>query len=476
MPVRHGGERRGAPRARVCRSCGQDYLLGTFTPAAAGDEPAPRGRRRRPARLAVDHVGAVELLPGDPGQAQRRVLYLFPGRGDQFELGEDAELGVRSIVYGVCSRCLVARPLEEGETDPRCGDPRCSGNGVEVLRPYAGFLGGSRCPVCQGQGRGRRPAILTPLRTGAAAAVSVLTQSLFPELRRGGPGETDEKKVLIFADSRQDTAHQAGYLRDRHQIFTQRQIAFRMLRQRQPIAPWTALCDETGRPTLATELFLYTRAEYTEIEALNLLTPVAARSGEDAGFFDPNRTVTEGDRTRAIDRLHWDLALEFTDRGTSRYSLEREGLCTVRYPGLEAVGEQLVEYAPGTSPALREALLRALLDYLRLNRAVDYPPFRDYLGAGSDAVRRGIARPTRQTRTPFGMDAEKRARRGAYEVKAWYTRDNPGGHRTGIFDIACRSLPHLSVQQVVTLVDHAVAALEGRGYLRRERPAVGGAG
>jgi len=39
----------------------------------------------------------------------------------------------------------------------------------------------------------------------------------------------NEKKLLVFADSRQDTAHQAGYLRDRHQTFAQRQLTYKTI-------------------------------------------------------------------------------------------------------------------------------------------------------------------------------------------------------------------------------------------------------
>src|SRR5579871_179872 len=441
----HEGSRRSLGFG-VCRSCGQDYLLGQFVP--------PDGSCSDGSRLAINHVGRVELHAAEPEASDTATLYLFAGAGEDALPDDAVEESVRAARFGVCPACLVSRPLKNGQTGGDCDNTVCPSVG-EALRVFTGFLGGARCPVCRGQGRGRRPEIITPLRSGAASSVAVLTQSLFPELR------PDEKKVLIFADSRQDTAHQAGYLRDRHQIFTQRQIVYRTLRE----------LEDEGRqavalPDLATTVFLRARAHYGEADAMNLLTPLAARSGDDAGFYEPDRVISNAERDRAIERLRWDLTVEFTDRGTTRYSLEREGLTSVRYAGLEEKAAAFAKTA-GLDGALAEALLRAVLDCLRLNQAVDYPPFRDYLSPGADAVKLGIARPTRQTRRPVGFDATRRYRAEAYEVIAWYRQDKPATYQTAVFDLVHRTLPHLAAEDVTALIDHIVQALGEAGYIKR---------
>ncbi len=66
--------------------------------------------------------------------------------------------------------------------------------------------------------------MITLMRSGAATSVSILTESLLPQIKN-----EQQKKLLIFADSRQDTAHQAGYLRDRHQTFAQRQLTYKTI-------------------------------------------------------------------------------------------------------------------------------------------------------------------------------------------------------------------------------------------------------
>jgi ATP-dependent helicase YprA (DUF1998 family) len=448
----HAGFRR-ALGLGVCRSCGQDYSLGSFVPGEDGDRP-------------VDRPGRVVLSAGESEDRDSSILYLLSADVELPPADED-DGRPATRRYGVCPRCSIAIPLDD-DGDPRCCDnASCEG---ERLRPFTAFLRGATCPVCRGQGHGRRPQIITPMRTGAASSVSVLTQSLFPKLKPPSDGGLDEKKVLVFADSRQDTAHQAGYLRDRHQAFTQRQLLFRFLRAMQEKGqPEVSLADDAGHAVLAREMFLHVRGEHGEVEAMNFLTPVDARSADDAGFYEPGRVISRAEQDRAVERLRWDVALEFTIRATQRNSLEREGLVAVQYASLVESAREFAAVDGGAlgPPERCEAVLRALLDYFRINRAVDYEPFRDYLGSQSDAVVRRIARPTPQTRTPIGVDREKRARKGAFEVKGLYNAAQPGRYQTAVFNLVQRSCPRLDEHEIVALIDRKVAFLERKGYLRK---------
>jgi hypothetical protein len=60
----------------------------------------------------------------------------------------------------------------------------------------------SMCPACGDIYT--RGDIVTPLRTGTASPVSVLTTRHMDQL------EGEDRKLLVFADNRQDAAHQAG--------------------------------------------------------------------------------------------------------------------------------------------------------------------------------------------------------------------------------------------------------------------------
>lgn len=435
----------------LCRSCGADYFTGQYV---VPDRPA--GRRCRSERDPyVDELGQIVLFPAAPA-GRTATLYLYRGALDDLALGEDGEPALRVQPFAVCPYCRTATPVDVAAR-VRCDHPNCPNYQRDLLPILIGFLGGSKCPICQAQGKGRRPEIITPLRSGAAASVAVLAQTLLPRLDADA-----RKRLLIFADSRQDTAHQAGFLRDRHQVFTQRQIVYQMLRDRGGAIP---LLD------LPREVFLDARERLGEVDALNLLTPIAYKTADEAGLLEPNTNVSPAQINRAIDRLRWDLALEFTDRANTRNSLEREGLTTVTYARLSDIARAaLSDFATyGFADADQlEALLRAVLDYLRLRRAVNYDPFRHYLSEKSDPVVRGIARPTRHIRMPVAIDQDRRDRSGAYQVLQWYNRTDAGRYQTGVYNLVTRVLPHLSAQQTTALIEAVSALLENTQYLRRE--------
>lgn len=447
----------------VCRSCGQDYLLGRFLPPALRHSRAGEEKR-----LEIEDLDRRPLSPSESDGEELETLYLLPAEASPFLPGKEPDGAPSTAGRAVCPCCLDSYPLEADAPIRACTNEECAGKGRVLPRRFVAFLRGARCPICLAQGRGRRPQVITPLRSGAASSVSVITQSLFPYLEKDERRKLDEKRVLIFADSRQDTAHQAGYLRDRHQVFTQRQLVYRTLTKLasdgKAVVP---LAERGGRAVLANEVFLWSRARFGEHVAMDLLTPVSVR-GDDLGFFNPDKVVTKADVDQAVERLRWDLALEFTDRATGRYSLEREGLTKVEYAGLSETADQFGATLSSPPRAVLATLLRAILDAMRYEKAVDYEPFRDFLGFSSDAVRRGIARPTKQTKTPVGFDSAKRSRQGGYDVKAWYHAEKPGAHRTTVYDFCARALPEgTQPEKVTAFIDGAVALLEKRGHIRR---------
>ena len=183
-----------------------------------------------------------------------------------------------------------------------------------------------------------------------------MAQALLPRLGRDGDSH---KRLLIFADSRQDTAHQAGYLRDRHQTFTQRQIVYRALYDYEA-------AGQIGLPLpgLAQFIYLDLRRRAGEVEAYNMLTPIAGKQpGQE--LVAAGTTISKWQMELAIDQLRWDVTLEFTDRANSRYSLEREGLVTAVYARLaETAAAILPELHPfGLADVTQvQNLLTAVLD------------------------------------------------------------------------------------------------------------------
>lgn len=311
-------------------------------------------------------------------------------------------------------------------------------------------------------GRGRRPEIITPLRSGAAPAISVLTQSLLPRLELAPDGGPGEKRLLIFADSRQDTAQQAGYLRDRYQIFTQRQVVYQEL-----LSHESAERGPIALPDLARTVFTSTRAAIGEVDAANLLSDVEYL--ED-GFFEPDTTISAMQTNQIIKRLQWDLVVEFTERATSRFSLEREGLVTVIYDRLAEVAKvAIADFAQyGLSEEELTTLLRALLDQMRVRQAVNYGPFREFLEWKSTPMLNREVRPTRETQRPFGFGTAKYHRPNVATVYAWYIKGSSGAKRTAVFDLFARVMTQLPPPKVEKLLDQMVALLAKRNYISEE--------
>ena len=241
------------------------------------------------------------------------------GDGDEQDTGAAARTGatggnpVATTAVVVCAICRTIRRAEDG-TCPKAGCP--GGPGTRALA----FLGGSRCPVCLSAGKGSHAQIITPLRSGASSSISVLATALFDEL------SDEERRTLVFADSRQDTAHQAGFLRERHHSFARRQLVYATLRAQG--APMTI-------EELAPKVLSHTIASRGELEAYNLLIPLDSRRVTEQGFFQGDVIPSSRDRRLTERRLRWYLNLEFTALAQQRNALEREGLVGAVYDRID---------------------------------------------------------------------------------------------------------------------------------------------
>ncbi len=436
----------------VCRTCGQDYWIAALPESLRRRDQEARKKRRQASERVQALIGAtlvpaggaeVFLMPVEEGGAE-------PGEEvedvEEAEGAEEAEAppadGERVFTLSllVCSACATLRPPEQ-ETCPRCS------TGAPALAVGA-FVGGTRCPHCLGYGTGRP--IITPLQAGASSSVSVLTTELFDQL-----GD-EERRTLIFADSRQDTAHQAGFLRERHQVFVRRQLLYQALREGgKPVA----------LPELATHVYRYAVDREGEAEALNVLLPTESREVTEQGFFAPDALPTQREVEIARRRLRWHCHLEVTAVANQRNSLEREGLIGVRYDRLEDLAERLLPQLatfPGLGSRERVAdLMAALLDLVRFNKAVAYPPFAEYLTERSRAVEDQEAVPARYLRLPVAFGPQ-RQRKTVYELRAWY---GARGRRTAVDDLVARLYPGLTTDQRHRLIDLLVQELCAHDFL-----------
>ncbi len=358
---------------KICRHCGQDYF-GLETP---GELPL-RGGDLHPLRDEgagedddpEDDEGAVPGPDADEEEAEvwpagpLHMAWTLHDRRGAVELadvqvtGDDEEddaeaedpaerrkVGLRPLWY--CTACGHGRV---GGGAGRCTNPAC--RRADLVRAWAFSGRPIVCPACAG--RYGTKEVVTPLATGAAAAVSTITSSVVEHL------EPAWRKVLIFADSRQEAAFQAGYLEDKHEGFVRRQVVMRELLRR-------------------SEMPLTHAAEY-------VLDRMVSQHIVD----DP---ANKDERRDKRDTLTWQLLVEFARRTTRRVNLEGLGLVRVRYEGLDDVPRSSgaagkIKDVLGIDDETCARLLGAFLDEMRTRRAVDHPFLCSYLSPDNDTVRR----------------------------------------------------------------------------------------
>jgi replicative superfamily II helicase len=318
-----------------CRTCGEAYWS---SPAPTRDLDA------------ITRVVAVEYERGGPAVFLADPARLTDLVGTDL-VGEDED-GNKFV-------------WQEARLCPRCGGfatgtravaharncPRPDVDGVAVLASDDDI----HCPACRSQGARNRP-ILLALKGSAAASVAVVTNGLSDELRN----HTAEAggRLLVFADSRQNAAQQAGYSDDQGARVAIRQLI-------------AASVVQTGRLTLP--------ATSSRVAAQVLDDPTTLRRwlvGEAARDFaevsDPDYVPSPEDRDRIKRQLDWEVALEVTERARRRFSLEQEGVVVVTIDELDQLAAKVAETWPGNpfgDLQLRD-VVAAVADVLRYGRAV----------------------------------------------------------------------------------------------------------
>lgn len=299
--------------AVLCRTCGQDFVK----VRAAGDSEPPE--------------------PSAEFRSDDRTMFLTPKIHVFAERSEEDEAELEEVDDG----------LEGTHICPACGGvgsascPRCNRDAVPY-RLHRGPL--HKCPAC-GDTYPRRD-VVTPLWSATAASVSVLATHHLDHL------DGDDHKLLIFADSRQEVAHQAGYSADRHRAFAVRHLVEAEVRAAGPAG--LALEDLPQRLL-------------DGFRRLKLIT----------------RLPTKSEQEKWLQVFSYEAAAEFCRSTGRRVSLENLGLMAVEYEFLDAlVADPRFAAAAsdaGLSPEEGGRLVRAMLDFMRRRRAVSFDFFQRYI-------------------------------------------------------------------------------------------------
>ncbi|MEV6985422.1 helicase-related protein [Sphaerisporangium sp. NPDC051017] len=372
-------QRAGADREALHDEVVGWLLLGAGTHTAAGPPvleakvhlflrglPSPVRCAAEAGHLLLD--GATTCGVDGCAAESTTALGVCLGCGQDYDLEYD-EPGGPVTRYVV--RDLIAEPLEEPRARDRQWYPagRCAVCGKDV---HGGMCLGcdaparevvvavpdpgkplTRCKVC-GYLRSRGGAV-QEFTARTAAAVTAAAFSLHSGLAEQSDDEM-LRRLLIFADSRQDTAFQAGYLRDRSRAVQVRRLIVDSVRAR-------ATADEPPASFNGLVADVFQRGQRTRL------------------YDDPAGTDA---RQRALRVCEWDVLGEIASDERRPPTLERLGVVTVGYPGLDALSDEdlrpLLSHVGGEVAAARWLLAR-ILDLARTRGAVGHELMRARLGA-----------------------------------------------------------------------------------------------
>lgn len=310
----------------TCARCGILYLVAQEETVTINDR----------------HITHLTLPKGGYGSEKRPLRYFiltdYLPAPNEDELDDDA-VDTDWDKHTLCIKCGQLVP--DGEAlNCACQDPvvvhKTDFDGTEQAKMY--------CRHCATRSRGGG---VYRFLTGQDAPVSVLATSLYSDLPRGNDEMQDKpgqgRKMLIFADSRQDAAFFAPYLERTYRNILRRRLLYEALSQ-----------ETTHRGHLT-------------------LDDVAERlreRAEQAGLFLPRLSYDHKIREM---RTWLTQELAAIDRSQS---LEGLGLLQLRlrWPKGWQAPEPLLTYPWNLTPKEAEALLRLLLDTVRRGMAFRFPP------------------------------------------------------------------------------------------------------
>ncbi|MFL6197817.1 MAG: DEAD/DEAH box helicase [Thermoanaerobaculia bacterium] len=322
-----------------CRACGQPFVH--LHPAEA--EAVEGGGKVNGFQKCA---GLGPAPPEGAGEDDRGILL-----ADRLIRGDEEEEDAGETRY-LCRWC---GGLHEGPS-PACLGATCKRSGPLVkVQTWKQPI--SSCPACGARSSERSP-IVTLVRSTEVNDVMIVAQTMLSSMP-----EPDLRKVLIFADSRQDAAFQAGWMDGRSLRFRVRHMAYSVL-EGDPARRW------------------YFKDLVEEVA--NLATA--------GGIVHPKGQRRDAD----LDRLSWLLIEELfaASERQRRNSLEQLGLARVDYDGVTLAEMEPLARAWAAELAVTPQQIvntvEALLDLFRLKHAVSHPMLRRLWSDRDREVREGI--------------------------------------------------------------------------------------
>lgn len=315
----------------LCRNCGADYLR------FAGDID------NEPLHPSAIEGNGLEWLTYEASR------FDIPIQSDDDDEDDAPPPPPRSSQ--VVPAQIGGRPVLDGSLDP--ASLQFSRNVTDYQIPITLVPRRIRCLCCGGSAGSRN--VITPVALGTSAAVKVLGEGLveaLAEANRDRAGHDGKERLLIFADSRQDAAHQARFI-----IF-----ASRYDRMRQRVVQ-----------------ILSSESSLTFQRVVELLAESAVRHRDNPYVPDEVDWIPDEVRSRIQTWEEAPLLDEISVNAGYRATLVNLGLVGLRYHRLDEylrVRGNSLSQSLGISIDDLEHVCRVLLDEIRTRGAFSRPLLR----------------------------------------------------------------------------------------------------
>lgn len=225
-----------------------------------------------------------------------------------------------------------------------------------------------KCPVCLFGAPAHKKSALRPLSAVQVADIHILAQSMI------NAENAENRKIIIFADNRQDAAFQAAWMSDHARRYRLRHLLFEII-------------GKAKSPVSIGDL----------VEALTALFRSNPDLGRAVATEVYEREIEEAYSTRTEENMRKYLRIailrELTTSFSQRDSLETWGKIGIAYSGLEENNSAINSFATRYSISVQEAinLLGSICDYLRRSRVIwdeKEPIYSHYWHRGMPEVQR----------------------------------------------------------------------------------------
>lgn len=329
-------------RVLVCKTCGQHYFEGHYADFECDGKDIGGGTAEE------DNVVWQAVQPG----LGQRVVFTDTFAFDADEHDEELSAKKRtahSREMWICRYCGALHGREAQD----CHFPKCRRKNalvrVWVLLAEEGQV--QRCPSCGQRGgryRGRWYEPVKPVQAVEVADVHILAQNMINAMP-----DKRQRKLLIFADNRQDAAFQAGWIEDHARRYRLRHLLHGHL-------------SRAGEPVSVTELveFVAREIERDPDLAQALVPEVIEQAGMD------RFGTSYAKELRYFLRLM--VLRELATSFKQRQGLENWGLMRVEYHGISPQHAAVQRWAEKLALTPRQVAdgISSLLDVWRRNRFV----------------------------------------------------------------------------------------------------------